>query len=106
LGGRETAPRYGGSFKTLREARVRRDLIAGELAALRVPDLRRAATAAAPTVREAAARWRASRLDVSDGTRVLHRVALDRVLPILGSRRVDELEPVDVAGMVTALAAR
>ena len=39
LGGRGSRSRYGGSFKTMREATVRKNLIAGELAALRVPDL-------------------------------------------------------------------
>ena len=38
-GGREAVMRYGGSFKTLREATIRKNWIAGELAALRVPDL-------------------------------------------------------------------
>jgi integrase len=58
----------------------------------------------APTVAEAADRWRASRVDVADSTRVLHRVALDRVLPLLGTRHVDELAPADVAAMVVTLA--
>ena len=39
VGGREERTRYGGVFATKREARIRRDYIAGELAALRVPDL-------------------------------------------------------------------
>jgi integrase len=107
LGGRESSPRYGGSFKTLREARARRDFIAGELAALRVPDLRALERAKpAPTLREAAERWRASRVDVAEGTRTLHRVALNRVLPVLGSRCVDELEPADVAELVGKLHAK
>jgi hypothetical protein len=37
LGGRAYAVEQGGSFKTLREAKVRRDLIGGELAAGRNP---------------------------------------------------------------------
>ena len=40
LGGRESVPRYGGSFKTKREALARQGWISGELAAMRVPDLR------------------------------------------------------------------
>jgi hypothetical protein len=55
--------RYGGSFRTLREARIRRDVIAGELAALRMPALRLAEPEEAPTLAEAAERWRASRVD-------------------------------------------
>jgi hypothetical protein len=39
LGGRDSRVQYGGSFKTLREATARRNYIAGELAAKRVPDL-------------------------------------------------------------------
>jgi hypothetical protein len=69
LGGRESRIRYGGTFRTLREARARRDWIAGELAAMRVPVLEAlTATDGAPatvTVRVAAAAWRASRLDVA-----------------------------------------
>ncbi len=33
VGGRESASRYAGSFRTMREAKIRRDWIAGELAA-------------------------------------------------------------------------
>lgn len=61
------------------------------------------APAATPTLAEAAERWRASRVDVTDGTAVGHRVQLGRVLPLLGSRRVDEITPGDVAELVTAL---
>jgi integrase len=106
LGGRDSATRYGGSFRTKREADERRRWIDGELAARRVPDLRPFAPAThAPTVAEAVRRWRDSRVDVSEGTRVLHRVALARVLPVLGSRRVDELTVDDVNAMVAELAA-
>jgi integrase len=79
--------------------------IAGELAALCVPDLSalRAEPVTAPTVAEAAARWRSSRVDVAESTRVLHRVALSRVLPILGDRHVDELEVADVVALVMRL---
>jgi len=106
VGGRESMPRYGGAFSTMREAKIRRDWIAGELAALRVPDLGvLAKDRAAPTLAEAAERWRGSRVDVSEGTRVLHRVALARVLPLLGSKRVDELTVDDVNEVVSTLAA-
>src|SRR2546430_444599 len=77
LGGRESATRYGGSFKRKREAYERKRWISGELAARRVPDLGSLETATRKlTVAEASERWRASRVDVSEGTRVLHRVAL------------------------------
>jgi integrase len=105
LGGRESAHRYAGSFATRREALARQRWVAGELAAIRVPRLGQLehATTAALTLAEAAQRWRASRVDVTDGTAVGHRVQLNRVLPLLGTRRVDEISPADVAEVVTAL---
>jgi hypothetical protein len=57
LGGRESATRYGGSFKTKREADERRRWITGELAGRRVPDLSLfAPESRAPTLAEAAQR--------------------------------------------------
>jgi integrase len=107
LGGRRTRIRYGGSFKTQREALIRKAYIAGELAARRVPELRTfAEPTLAPTFAEAAARWQASRVDVAKATMVQHRTALNRALPILGERRVDEIEPQDVAELVGKLHAQ
>jgi integrase len=107
LGGRESRIRYGGSFRTLREARARRDWIAGELAALRVPALE-ALTAAdrapAETVRTAAEAWRASRLDVAAGTDATYAVSLGRILPVLGSLELDRLDTRRVARFVAELA--
>ena len=48
LGGRSYPVQHGGSFTTMREARVRRDLIAGELAAGRNP---RSSSASSPSSR-------------------------------------------------------
>jgi len=105
LGGRESAHRYAGSFPTRREALARSHWVAGELAAMRVPRVGRleASTATTPTLAEAAERWRASRVDVTEGTAVGHRVQLGRVLALLGSRRVEEIRPADVAQLVTTL---
>lgn len=106
VGGRESPPRYGGSFCLQREARARRDWVAGELAAMRVPDIRSLSEPkAAPTVREIAEKWRASRVDVAEGTRTLHRVALARVLPIVGTRPVDKVTTADIAEIVERLSA-
>ena len=106
LGGRESTERYGGSFPTRRLALARRAWIIGELAALRVPDVRLLepeAASALPTLRAAADRWKASRVDVADSTRVLHRVALDRVLPILGDRHVDTITVADIVDLIAQL---
>src|SRR3990172_4605941 len=90
----------------MRDGLARKAYGAAERASLRVPDLKALErVAVTPTVREAAERWRASRVDVAESTKVLHRVALGRVLPHLGSRQVDEIEPADVAELVATLVA-
>jgi integrase len=103
VAGRESRPRYAGSFRTQREAKIRRDYVAGELAALRVPELGLAEPVTAPTLREVAGSWQASRVDVRESTKVQHRTALGRVLPILGERPIDTLTPIDVAELVAKL---
>ena len=106
LGGRESIPRYAGSFATKRDALARTAWVIGELAAMRVPEIAALdqAPVRPPTRAEAAERWRESRIDVAEGTRVLHRIALDRVLPRLGDRRLDELTVDDINAMVAELA--
>jgi NAD(P)-dependent dehydrogenase (short-subunit alcohol dehydrogenase family) len=97
---------YGGSFATKAEALERKRWIDGELAARRVPALRPLEATLAPTVRQACDTWRSSRVDVTEATQVLHRVALSRVLPVLGEMRVDEVGEMDVVRLVETLAAR
>jgi integrase len=106
-GGRESVPRYGGSFKTMREANARKAWVAGELAALRVPDVRllEPVPVLSPKLREVAERWRESRVDVADGTAATHKVNLARILPRLGDKPVDAITPADVAALVSDLAA-
>jgi integrase len=110
LGGAESVPRYGGSFPTRREALSRLRWVEGELAACRVPDpgaaLAESTVARVPTVAEAAETWRASRLDVAEGTRAVHRASLARLSPELARTPVDELQAADVSAWVTALHAR
>jgi integrase len=107
LGGRESRIRYGGTFRTQREARARRDWIGGELAAMRVPALEALAaldrSSAAETVRTAADAWRSSRLDVSAGTDATYAVSIGRILPALGSLELGQLDPRRVAGFVAEL---
>lgn len=99
--------RYGGSFKTKREATIRAGWIAGEFAAQRVPELGLPADpVAAPTLREAAKRWQKSRVDVAENTRLQHRSAVRMLLPLFGDRRVDTITPADVADLVAALTAK
>jgi hypothetical protein len=63
IGGRESPKLFGGSFKRKADAETRRRFIDGELAALRVPDLRLLAAAPkSPTLLEAEhGRYTASR---------------------------------------------
>jgi integrase len=72
LGGRAYPVEHGGSFKTLRDAKARRDLIGGELAAGRNPrDLLQAITATPAPVRtfeQWAERYRATRIDYAAET--------------------------------------
>lgn len=103
LGGRDAPIRYGGSFRTRREAVNRKAAIAGELSALRVPDLRLVGEAATATVRQVAERWQASRVDVSAGTAQTYKVALGRILPRLGDTPVDRLDAQTVADLVAEL---
>src|SRR5262245_1530757 len=106
-GGRESVPRFAGSFATKRDALARRSWVLGELAAMRPVDVRALAAmpAKSPTLEAMARRWQESRVDVSDSTRVLHRVALGRVVPILGDRSVDKITVFDVKLLVSTLTA-
>jgi integrase len=73
---------------------------------MRVPDVGLLAVdpVRAPTLAQACERWRATRVDVTEPTRVLHRVALARALPLLGQRRIDELTVADLNALVAELA--
>jgi hypothetical protein len=106
VGGRRATPKYGGSFKTKREALARRAWVLGELANRRVPDLSALSgeQPKAPTVAAAADRWLASRIDIAETTRTRHVAELNRIRRLLGARRSDELTPAEVADFVAALA--
>jgi integrase len=71
---------------------------------MRVPDLRLVQPAPAVTLATVAEAWRASRVDVADGTAATHRVNLGRILPRLGDRAVETLTAADVGGLVAELA--
>lgn len=102
-GGRESAPRYGGSFGTMREANARKSWIVGEFAAMRVPDLALAVPESVATFREVAERWRSSRVDVAAGTAATHTVNLGRLLPTLEAKPIDKITAADVADLIAAM---
>jgi len=60
-------------------------------------------SAASPTLRAVAERWKASRVDVSEATVIYHRSALNRAGPLLECP-VDEITAADVAALVASLA--
>jgi integrase len=78
--------------------------VLGELAAMRVPDVRLLPEPPrSPTLAAAAQRWRESRVDVADSTRVQQRTAIALALGELGSRCIDEITAADVAALVVKL---
>jgi integrase len=104
LGGRASGSQYAGSFKTQRDALDRKKWVAGELAACRVPDVKLLNVLNSPTLEQAAKRWQASRVDVSEATVTYHRSALNRAEPLL-KRPVDGITAADVADLVASLTA-
>jgi integrase len=108
LGGRAYPVVHGGSFRTLREAKLRRDLIAGELAAGRNPaDLLRAMLE--QPRRRTVAEWGTamiqSRLDISEGRLRFLKLALrTRIEPTFGAKTPDEITAPQVQEWVADLA--
>jgi integrase len=90
LGGRAYPIVHGGSFATQREARTRRDLIAGELAAGRNPAIAleqlKSPQVTAETLRQLAPRYEASRIDYATETAKNLKSHLKRILERFGDR--------------------
>jgi integrase len=109
IGGRESRQYYAGSFHTRREALERKRWIDGELAALRVPDLKLfAEPPGAATLREATTAWRASRIDVDEGTRTNDGINTERVFrhdASLADVPLDEIDGARWAQVFAELAA-
>jgi integrase len=107
LGGRAYPIQHGGSFRTLREARTRRDLIAGELAAGRNPALALAAltqVSQAKNLAEWAEEYRTSRIDLADETSKNLASHLKRILPTFGDRDPQTITWGDVQAWVAKIA--
>ena len=83
LGGRACPIVHAGSFRTQKEAKARRDFVAGELAGRRNPaEALRALSAAPATVLSVdtwAARFLASRIDLAENTRKMYRSHLRKI---------------------------
>jgi integrase len=108
LGGRTWPVQHGGSFQTMKEARARRDLIAGELAGGRNPaDVLRAMTdrPRLRTFEQTFTDFIASRVDVSEATIENYKTHRDRLVALLGDRDPSAITWQDVQAAVAALAA-
>jgi integrase len=107
LGGRAYPVEHGGSFPTMREAKIRRDLIAGEIAAGRNPrlllDALRQAPATVKTFRVWAEEYRASRVDLAESTRTAIHVRTVALLPLVGDLDPQEITPATVVHVVATL---
>lgn len=107
LGGRSYPVEHGGSFPTMREARARRDLLAGEIAAGRNPrillDQLRAAPRVAKTFRTWANEYRESRIDLAPETRRGIQVRVAPMLVNFGDVDPNRITPSMVVELVAAL---
>lgn len=106
-GGRGYKIEHAGTFKSQAEARIRRDLVAGELAAGRDPRivLGQLANPVAPvTVAELAAAWLGSRIDVKDSTRSVYGDHIARILTRFGTKAAAAVTPADVREWIGELA--
>jgi integrase len=109
LGGRAYPLVHGGSFKTLKEAKARRDFVAGELAAGRNPARALRAMASQPSRARTVAEWGsamiASRLDISEGrSRFLELALRTRITPAFGDLTPGEITAPQVQEWVAELA--
>lgn len=104
LGGRETQPLHAGSFKTRKEAEARARWVSGELAAMRVPDVRLAAKHGPVTVLAVVDGWLRTRVDVVPATLANYRAARDRIAEGIGREPVVSLSGSQVAEWVAELA--
>ena len=77
--------------------------VSGQLASHTVPDLRLLDPPAAVTLRDAAERWRKSRVDVSAGTMQTYRVAIAGSDRGWATRRSNAIDAQTVADLVAEL---
>ncbi len=106
LGGRAYPIVHAGSFGTEREARIRRDLVGGEIAAGRNPaDLLRAMMTAPQrrTFAQWAESYRTSRVDISEETRKNTRSHVLAMIPAFGKRDPATITPADVQEWIASL---
>jgi integrase len=107
LGGRAYPIQHGGAFPTQKEAKVRRDLIAGELAAGRNPAELLATITTPPTVRtfsDVFDSFVASRVDVSEATLDNYGTHRARLVKQLGTKAPEAIRWQEVQDAIGSLA--
>jgi integrase len=105
LGGRGYPLVHGGSFKAMKEARLRRDLVAGELAAGRNPAETLRALVETPerrTFAQWATAYTASRVDASEGTRSNLAVHIKLLGETFGASDPSAITVADVTAWIAA----
>jgi integrase len=108
LGGRAYPLTHGGSFRTLKEAKARRDLIAGLVAVGQNPaaalDQMREQPAPAKTFAAWADEYQASRIDVAEVTAKNLDAHLNTIRPAFGEQDPQTITPTQVQEWITGLA--
>lgn len=101
-GGRAWPLEIAGTFKTLREARTRREFVGGEIAAGRSPrDALRGVDSPRRVLDDWFLLWLKTRIDVDERTRENYRVHWKRIQPRFGRRRPEYVELGDVQEWIT-----
>jgi hypothetical protein len=107
LGGRSYPIQHGGSFPTMREAKIRRDLVAGELAAGRNPRILLDALTAPSTPARTFAQWaeayKTSRVDYAAETTKNAASHVKAMLPLFGDRDPAKITSADVQEWIAGL---
>ncbi len=104
LGGAESIPKLGGTFRTLSARHAPGATgcsVNSRRCGCRCDGAREPETA--PTLREMAARWQESRKDVREATTLQHRTSLNHVNRLLGDRPHDAISREDVQRMIDVL---
>jgi integrase len=107
LGGRAYAVQHGGSFRTLKEAKARRDLIGGLIATGQNPaEVLRSVADEPPrqTFAQWASTYQASRIDLAAETQKNVKSHLAAILPVFGERAPETITPSDVQAWVASSA--
>ena len=107
LGGRSWPVTHGGSFKTMKEAKARRDLIGGLLATGQNPALALEAMCARPvpvrTFASYAEAYETSRVDLAPATARVLASHMKSILPVFGPRDPATITPGDVQEWIGSL---